>query len=70
MNEIASFYTQQPRIPDHTIRLAEEIAFLEARLIAIGHTGDCAYEKSLARSYVSMLHDRRRQLDELRGSSL
>ena len=70
MNEIASFYAEQPYKPDHSIRLVEEIAYLEARLIAIGHTGDCAYEKSLARSYRSMLHERRRQLDELREAAL
>jgi hypothetical protein len=43
-------------------RLLEEIAYLEARLIAIGQTGDCAYEKSLARSYSELLRARRQQL--------
>ena len=53
------------REQNHT-RLLEEIAYLEARLIAIGETGDCAYEKSLARSYSELLRARRRQLAEAR----
>lgn len=48
----------------HT-RLLEEIAYLEARLVTIGQTGDCAYEKSLARSYTELLHARRHQLAKL-----
>jgi hypothetical protein len=44
------------------IRLLEEIAYLEVRLITIGQTGDCAYEKSLARNYSELLRTRRRQL--------
>jgi hypothetical protein len=43
-------------------RLLEEIAYLEARLITIGQTGDCAYEKSMARSYSRLLQLRRREL--------
>ena len=45
-------------------RLLEEIAWLEARLISIGHTGDCAYEKKLARSYQELLIARRKELHE------
>jgi hypothetical protein len=63
MQEIVHSYTRATPHPDQGyIRLLEEIAYLEARLIAIGHTGDCAYEKSLARSYTELLRARRRQL--------
>lgn len=61
MHEILQCYTKQT--PNHGYsRLIEEIAYLEARLIAIGQTGDCAYEKSLARSYTELLRARRLQL--------
>ena len=46
-------------------RLQEEIVCIEARLHAIGHNGDCAYEKALARRYSELLQDHRRQLFRL-----
>lgn len=63
MQQILHHYRRRLPLHDqsHT-RLLEEIAYLEARLIAIGGTGDCAYEKSLARSYTELLHARRQQL--------
>lgn len=68
MQQLIHHYSQRPPLHDqnHT-RLIEEIAYLEARLIAIGETGDCAYEKSLARSYTELLHSRRKQLNSLRN---
>lgn len=63
MQEMLQSYARPVQHPDHGYsRLLEEIAYLEARLIAIGQTGDCAYEKSLARSYTELLRARRRQL--------
>jgi hypothetical protein len=63
MHEMLHSYGRPAPRPDHGYaRLLEEIAYLEARLIAIGQTGDCAYEKSLARSYTELLRARRRQL--------
>ncbi len=50
-------------------RLLHDIAYFEARLNAIGWSGDCAYEKSLARSYTSLLQQRRHSLDRLRHRS-
>ncbi len=47
----------------HHIR--EEIAYLEARLIRMGHDGDCAYEKRLSKHYHLLLEQRRKQLREL-----
>ncbi len=65
MQEIIHHYTRALPQRDHShARLLEEIAYLEARLIAIGQTGDCAYEKSLARSYSELLRARRRELAE------
>jgi hypothetical protein len=63
MQKMIHHYSRSISLRDqgHT-RLLEEIAYLEARLIAIGQTGDCAYEKSLARSYSELLRARRRQL--------
>lgn len=49
----------------HKRRILEEIAYFEARLIEIGHSGDCAYEKALARTYRNLLDDRRWQLSQL-----
>lgn len=67
MQEIVQSYTKPQTHPDHGYsRLLEEVAYLEARLIAIGQTGDCAYEKSLARSYTELLIARRRQLASIR----
>lgn len=65
MQSLAHFYSEHAgSISPHQTRLLEEIAFLEARLHHIGQTGDCAYEKSLARSYDTLLRERRRQLQE------
>jgi hypothetical protein len=47
-------------------QVLNEIAYFEARLSAMGYSGDCAYEKSLARTYQCLLRQRRRLLDELR----
>lgn len=66
MQELIQGYSlAHPHTDQGHTRLLEEIAYLEARLVAIGHTGDCAYEKSLARSYSELLRARRRQLDAL-----
>ncbi|WP_303908541.1 hypothetical protein [Thiohalomonas denitrificans] len=63
MENMAHFYSRLPVTPtEHQTRLLEEIAYLEARLRDIGITGDCAYEKSLARSYDALLRERREQL--------
>ncbi len=60
MNSLVASYTTVTPHRDHShSRLLEEIAYLEARLIAIGQTGDCAYEKSMARSYRELLSQRR-----------
>jgi len=68
MKEMLQSYTRPIPHSDHGYsRLVEEIAYLEARLIAIGQTGDCAYEKSLARSYTELLRARRRQLANIRN---
>jgi len=67
MNEmLQSYSTPVPHHDQGYSRLLEEIAYLEARLIAIGQTGDCAYEKSLARSYTELLRARRRQLNVIK----
>jgi hypothetical protein len=60
MNMLAQSYTTATPGRDNSYsRLLEEIAYLEARLIAIGQTGDCAYEKAMARSYRELLRQRR-----------
>ncbi|MDH5784099.1 MAG: hypothetical protein OEZ16_00655 [Chromatiales bacterium] len=60
MNMLVERYTTATPDRDQSYsRLLEEIAYLEARLIDIGHTGDCAYEKALARSYRELLRQRR-----------
>lgn len=59
---VASYTTATPQRDQSFSRLIEEIAYLEARLIAIGQNGDCAYEKSLARSYRELLSLRRKEL--------
>ncbi len=38
-------------------RRSEEIAYLEARLRAMGEEGDCAYERALSRRYSELLAD-------------
>lgn len=66
MNDISQYYAQpRHRGAEHITRLREEIAYLEARLDEIGGNGDCAYEKSLARSYVVLLKERRDQLTRI-----
>ncbi len=63
MNMLVEHYTTATPQRDHShSRLLEEIAYLEARLIAIGQNGDCAYEKAMARSYRELLQLRRREL--------
>jgi len=42
--------------------LHHTITHIETRLAAIGETGDCAYEKALARSYSELLMQYRKQL--------
>lgn len=69
MKEIVEFYTKAiPYSPDHQSRLREEIAFLEARLHALGHPGgeDSAYERALARTYRALLSVRRNELADVR----
>lgn len=46
-------------------RLLEEIAFMESRLVEIGHDGDCAYEKAMIRFYHQQLAARRERLSRL-----
>ena len=66
MNMLAESYTTStPHREQIHSRLLEEIAYLEARLIAIGHNGDCAYEKAMARSYSELLKLRRQELAKL-----
>jgi hypothetical protein len=43
-------------------RLAEDIAYMEARLKEIGHDGDCAYEKAIIRFFNEQLEVRRARL--------
>lgn len=62
---VESYTTATPAREQSHSRLLEEIAYLEARLIAIGHTGDCAYEKAMARSYTQLLQLRRSELEKL-----
>lgn len=47
-------------------RALNEIAYFEARLAAMGHSGDCAYEKSLVRAYRRFLRQRKYLLASLR----
>lgn len=62
---VESYTTATPSREQSHSRLLEEIAYLEARLIAIGQTGDCAYEKAMARSYTQLLQLRRHELEKL-----
>lgn len=65
MEKIIHYYTANGgRASAHQVRIIEEIAYLEGRLEEIGLTGDCAYEKSLARTYDTLLKERRQQLTE------
>ena len=66
MDDMVNFYTTAlPVRPDSRSRLLEEIAYLESRLIDIGHEGDCAYERTLARGYNALLSARRNELAAL-----
>jgi hypothetical protein len=56
-----------PISPEHD--LLAEIAWFESRLREIGETGDCAYEKALARSYVQAVDQRRARLATLRQAA-
>lgn len=63
MKEMLEIYRRtMPQRDQGRSRLLAEIAYLEARLIAIGQTGDCAYERALARSYRELLSLRRQEL--------
>ena len=53
---------QDTHPPSARARLMEEIAFFGARLLAMGHNGDCAYENALARTYQALLDARRHAL--------
>jgi hypothetical protein len=64
MHNLAHFYAAKPTAADRQTRMLEEIAYLEARLRDIGGNGDCAYEKSLERSYRSLISERRQLLAE------
>ncbi len=48
-------------VPD-TERLLQEITYMEGRLAEIGHDGDCAYERAIARFFEQQVAERRRQL--------
>lgn len=67
MHEVVDFYTAalSTGVQGET-RLLEEIAFLEARLNQLG-SGDCAYEKSMVRTYAALLEGRRQQLEGVRA---
>lgn len=68
MQALIQSYTTPPVHRDHVHgRLLEEIAWLEARLLGMGYTGDCAYEKKLARSYQDLLQARRQELASSRS---
>lgn len=54
-------------VPTAKDRLMEEIAFFESRLLEMGHSGDCAYENALARTYQALLDARRHALTVLRA---
>jgi hypothetical protein len=56
---------QDAQVPSAKARLMEEIAFFEARLLQMGHSGDCAYENALARTYQALLDARRHALTVL-----
>lgn len=51
-------------------RILSDIDYFERRLSAIGYSGDCAYEKSLARTYQYLLLQRRKLLDNLRAQQV
>lgn len=70
MDQLLDYYGTKKSTTDTRLsHLIEEIAFLEGRLITIGQTGDCAYEKSLSKTYRDLLRVRRKQLNILRRKS-
>jgi hypothetical protein len=67
MHEIVDFYTTTLSTGfQGETRVLEEIAFLEARLAQLG-SGDCAYEKSMVRTYAALLQARRQQLERFKA---
>lgn len=56
--------TRVPASPKHDLLV--EIAWFESRLREIGDSGDCAYDKALARSYLQAVDERRARLAALR----
>ena len=63
MSEIVDFYTAAlPHSAHSESRLREEIAFLEVKASDLARRADCAYEKSLARTYLALLQARRAAL--------
>lgn len=68
MTEIIDFYTAAlPRGPHNETRLIEEIAFLEVRARDAARQANCAYERSLARTYSALLKARRAELAQLKA---
>ena len=49
--------------------LRQEIAFFESRLLEMGESGDCAYERALSNVFRALLAERRTQLASLNKSS-
>ena len=49
-------------------RLEEEIRYMEARLVAIGFEGDCAYERVMCRFFLEQIAARRQQLSRMESS--
>lgn len=61
MSGAPRYIRRQP--PPHDLqRLRDEIRFMEARLVEVGHDGDCAYERALVRFYHEQLAVRRARL--------
>lgn len=68
MTELIEFYTAAlPRGPHSESRLIEEIAFLEIRAREAARHANCAYERSLARTYSALLKARRAELAQLKA---
>jgi hypothetical protein len=66
MSELVEFYTAaMPHSAHWESRLREEIAFLEVKAHDLARRADCAYEKSLARTYHALLQARRAELAKL-----
>ncbi len=45
--------------------LRAEINYLEKRLIEMGSSGDCAYERALAKAFIDLISERRRLLTRI-----